>query len=327
MKCTTQIPLDQLLIDINPKSGKVLPWNKKKKQTDLMADAHIRIHETDPDFTNRASKLYNCGEWLEFYRNKKSNEKVLSRANFCKYRLCPMCNWRRSLKMYGQAHQIIEAARQRKYDILFVTLTVKNCYKSQIRRTLDNLYKSLVRLNRRKDITKVVKGWMRSIEITHNIDSKSKNYDTLHPHIHMLWAVDPHYFTSRYYISQAKLTDIWRKSGKLDYKPIVDIRRAKTKNNGDIREISKYATKPNEILLEDPDLTDSVIWSLDQALENRRLIAFGGILKKIKKDLNFDDIESGDLVRTDGLIDPEKNPGWIKELFTWKIGYNTYIKK
>jgi len=317
----------QVLKDIHPKTKQPVPWDRKKKETALMAASHYRISKIDPDFTNRFSKLHECGNYLQFKHFLKTGERKLFRANFCKYRLCPMCSWRRSLKIFGQASQVMDEAIKQNYRFLFVTFTIKNCHKVHLRRELDNIYNALVRLNRRKEFTSVVKGWMRVIEITHNIDSTSKDYDTYHPHVHAIWAVKPSYFTgNRDYLSQAKLTDIWQKVAKLDYKPIVHIEAAHTANKGHIREVAKYSVKPSDILHENWDMTDSAVWSLDQDLFNRRLLSWGGILKKIRASFNFDDPETGDLINVDGQEDLNPELDYIIEKYFWNVGFNQYHK-
>lgn len=317
----------QALIDIHPKTKKSIPWNRKKKETELMAASHLRISRLYPDFINRSSKLLECGKFLEFKEFIKSGEKKLNRANFCRYRLCPMCSWRRSLKIFGQASQIMSEAEKQGYRFLFVTLTEKNCNSDMIGHRLNSLYDSLRRLQHQKWFKKTVKGWMRIIEITHNLDRTSKDFDTFHPHVHMIWVVKPSYFKKKeQYISQVKLTDIWQKVAKLDYKPIVHIETANTVKKGHIREVAKYSVKPADILTDDYDLTDIAVFSLDQALKNRRLLSWGGILKKIRASFKFDDPETGDLVNVDGEEDLNPEIDYIIQKYYWHVGYRQYLK-
>src|SRR5699024_12750864 len=56
------------------------------------------------------------------------------------------------------------------------------------------------------EIKKAVKGWYRCLEITHNVNRQSKDFDTYHPHFHCLLCVNPSYFTSRDYIRDRKST-------------------------------------------------------------------------------------------------------------------------
>lgn len=327
MNCNTKSPDTQALIDIHPKTKEYIPWENKKQQTDLMALSHLRIGRKDSTFEDRSFKLFDCGRYLEFKSFKQSGNKKLNRANFCKYRLCPMCSWRRSLKIFGQASQVLDEAKKQGYRFLFVTFTVRNCTGKELRQELDNLYQSLVRLNRLKEIKAVVQGTMRVIEITHNIDRMSPSFDTYHPHVHLIWAVKPSYFRNKGYISQVKLTEIWRKVAKLDYYPQVHIEAVNEAKKGHIKEVSKYSVKPSDILTEDHHLTDTAVKILDTALFNRRLLSWTGILKKIRSDFNFDDPENGDLINVDGQEDMNPELEYILEQYYWHSGYRQYIKK
>ena len=76
-------------------------------------------------------------------------------------------------------------------------------------------------------------GFLRATEVTRN-----ELMDTYHPHIHVLLFVSPTYFKNKEnYISQDEWTELWKKSAKLDYYPIVDVRAIKPKNEktSDIR--------------------------------------------------------------------------------------------
>lgn len=65
------------------------------------------------------------------------------------------------------------------------------------------------------------------MEVTHNTQYGTKNFDTYHPHFHVLIAVNKSYFTSRDYLSQARWTAAWQQALQVDYTPIVDVRRIK----------------------------------------------------------------------------------------------------
>lgn len=69
----------------------------------------------------RSQRVFECGSFLEF--RVSESESNLQVANFCKDRLCPMCNWRRSLKIFGQVSQVMNQMDE--YDFLFLTLTVR----------------------------------------------------------------------------------------------------------------------------------------------------------------------------------------------------------
>ena len=91
---------------------------------------------------------------------------------------------------------------------------------------------------------------------------------------------------SRVYLSQEKWTNLWKESLKVDYTPVVDVRRVKSKNKDFgkvIAETAKYTVKADDYLIKDEDgkidekLTDSVVETLDKALHRKRLVSFGFI--------------------------------------------------
>ena len=60
-------------------------------------------------------------------------------------------------------------------------------------------------------------------------------------------------------------------------------------------------------------------------MANRRLTAFGGILKEYHKKLNLDDAEDGDLVNTDNE-ELREDLEYIIERYSWNIGYKQYLR-
>lgn len=113
----------------------------------------------------------------------------------------------------------------------------------------------------------------------------------------------------------------------LDYDPICDIRAVK---NGKgkrkaVAEIAKYTLKDSEFLTKDNDLTDKLVEVLGNSLRNRRLYAFGGVLKQLAKELDAEEPDKGDLIH----IDDEKfreDVATVLEVYRWNFGLANYIK-
>jgi plasmid rolling circle replication initiator protein Rep len=62
-------------------------------------------------------------------------------------------------------------------------------------------------------------------------------------------------------------------------------------------------------------------------MKNRRLIAFGGELRKIHKALNLDDIKDGDLVHVnDDEVELREDVDYVIESYKWNVGYKQYFK-
>lgn len=330
MDNTNDPSIDQLLFDFHPETKKQRNWERYKKESLCIAQSYKRLSEIYPDiYKHKCTQMENCGTFLQFKEFTGTFEKVLNNANFCKLPMCRMCGWRRSLKIFGQTSQIMDVAEQDGFRFLFLTLTIRNVFGDDLGGkggALDHLFNSFIRLVDRKAYKSAVYGWMRNLEITHNVDPNDIWYDTYHPHLHAILAVKESYFIGRNYISHDQLMKDWRKCAKLNYDPRVYIQAVKKGDKGSIREVSKYATKPGDIINDNPDLMDSAVMYIDHAITSRRLVSYGGILKQIKADLNLDDVENGDLVNTDQESSLREDLEYILVNYRWNSGYGQYIK-
>ncbi len=160
---------------------------------------------------------------------------------------------------------------------LFLTLTLKNCPISELRETLDKLNYGFRKLSRRKNFPGV--GWLKSVEVT-----QGKDRITAHPHLHILLAVKPSYF-SHGYISQDKWCEFWQDCLGVDYKPILHIKAIKPKKslNTILNEVIKYQVKESD-LISDP------VWfaELVKQMHKTRAVAVGGIFRDYFKELEED---------------------------------------
>lgn len=277
------------------------------------------------EFKKKSVRLRECASWLVF--RKLSDKMKLQSMNCCRVRLCPICAWRRSLKVYAHTNSIMAAmAKEKNYAYIFVTLTVRNCTGDQLSDTLDAMMKAWERFLKYPAIKKASKGWYRGMEVTHTLKQGDPSYDTYHPHFHCVFAVNPSYFTHSY-IKQETWTELWQKAMRVDYKPIVDVRRVKGSTAKAVAEAAKYAVKESDYLIPDDwDMTTKTVELLDGILSNRRFVAFGGVMKEWHKKLNLDDTEGGDLVHIDGKLS-ESGKDDPTVTFVWYTGYKQYIRR
>lgn len=249
----------------------------------------------DLNMLHRSARVAECGSWLEYY--VEPGKAALHRANFCKDRLCPMCNWRRSLKIFGQVSRVMDVLEKDKYSFLFLTLTVKNCHALELPDTVQALFDGWRNLYRDKTFKKAVAGSFRSLEVT--LNRKTGLY---HPHFHVILAVTESYW-HRDYISQAAWADLWRSCCGLDYVPVVDIRKIKSDSrglSGAVAEVAKYSVKSADYLRGDFLAQMGFVKTFLCALSRRRLAGFTGCFASVRKQLCLDDVEDGDLVVVDG---------------------------
>lgn len=295
---------------IHNEKKEVNPWELKKKQNEQLSSSYKRLK-----MFAKASRVSQCATFLEFRRYLLDNNLKLQKANFCKVRLCPMCAWRRSLKVYGQMSKVLENVDSN-YDFRFLTLTCKNVYGKDLSSALDHLFKSFKRFTELKVIKDTFVGWFRALEVTYN-----KKTGQFHPHFHVVLCSNAKYYYE-HYMEQNDFVLLWKQSLRVDYIPVVDIRMFDGKKG--VAEASKYTVKTNDYILESETLTDKMVSVLDYALANRRLVAFGGLLKKIHSELNLGDPIDGDLNYTDS---DEENAGeFIVETYGWHVGVKNYYK-
>lgn len=274
------------------KNGKDRKWKERKKENLKLANLFNVLEYSD----NFVSNIKSCAELLKFKRSGDGNLKLYQMYT-CKNKQCAICTWRRSMKYQFQISKIIEMAMTRnpKGRFLFLTLTVENVTGENLNDELSRLTKAFDRLFKRAKVKKNLIGFLRATEVTRN-----ELMDTYHPHIHVLLFVKSSYFKGdgENYISQEEWTELWQKSAQLSYRPIVDVRAIKPKNEktSDIRsailETAKYPVKPFELNPESAKVVDD----LQKGLYQKRQISFGGLFKKIKSELALDDIENGDLI-------------------------------
>lgn len=281
------------------KNGKDRRWKERKQKNLKLAN----IFDSLDYPSNFVSNIHSCAEHLSFKRASDGSLRLFQMYT-CKNKQCAICSWRRSMKYQVQISKIVEEAiiRKPKGRFLFLTLTVENVFGENLNHELSKLTEAFRRLMMYKKVSKNMIGFLRATEVTRN-----ELMGTYHPHIHVLLFVSPTYFKNKdNYISQDEWTDFWKKSAKLDYCPIVDVRAIKPKNEktSDIRsailETAKYPVKPMELTVESAKVVDE----LQKGLYRKRQIAFGGLFKQIKKELELDNIENGDLIN----LGDEENP-------------------
>lgn len=307
---------EQILVDKN-KKGKDRNWRGRKILSLKLAD----IFEELGYKQTLVERIATCGDTLRFIRREDGGLK-LYQAYFCKNKLCPMCNWRRSMKYSYQTSQIVDEAikEQPKGRFLFLTLTVKNVPGIELNDTISSLTKSFDRLFKRAKVQKNLIGYLRSVEVTYN-----EKENTYHPHIHVLIMVKSSYFAGKAnYISQKEWGDMWSQSLKVDYVPMVDIRSVKEKGKGlkgAILETAKYPVKPIELDVENKQ----VVEDLYKGLYRKRQLGYGGLFKEIRKKLQLSDIENGDLVHTSD--DKENISKGTEIVAIWNATKQNYLLK
>lgn len=287
---------------------------KKYEKQKLNTYRVVEILGTDYTFNDygadcqdkRYMALVECGTQLHFSKDTSSGKSVyhLTGANFCRQRLCPMCQFRKSEKMFAQMLQVVKAL-ENDYRFIHVVFTIPNSRDgSELITGIKVLYKAYNTLMNRKKAKMAFKGALRCLEISYNYDN-----DTFHPHLHCLIAVRPSYFNdTRVYFSRDELMRLWTHSVEkvkhsFDYSEYITtndvyqvyVRACKQNDYEGVAEVCKYCLKP--LQLDDSRLEEQhkrILLTLWHTLKNQRFVAKFGIVKDTFNRL-FGDDEDDDL--------------------------------
>lgn len=238
---------------------------KKKKNQELISVISKHLSEQNLDL------IWTCGTYLEFYADKKIENKKLNKANFCKNRFCPMCAWRKARKDALQVAILMQYLKQEKgLEFVMMTLTAPNVPGENLKNEITRYNKNFKKLIERKEFKKISYGYMRKLEVTYNQDRND-----FHPHFHVIIAVKKSYFHKQDYISKQRLLVMWQNAMNDDTITQVDIRKISADDNKAISEIAKYTAKDSDYMK-----SQEVFDYFYKALKNRQVVTYGGAFKE-----------------------------------------------
>lgn len=289
-------------------------WDIRKALANQVSEIYSKVAE----YEGLSRRIQECSGLLLFNWQKDQetgkNRLRLRGAHFCRVRYCSICQWRRSLMLQARFFEALPEILPQFPTArwVFLTLTLKNCSIEELSTTLVHMNKSWERFIKRKDLSSVL-GWVRTTEVTRAKDGQA------HPHFHTLMMVPSAWFGQNY-IKQSTFVELWQKSLRVDYKPIVDIRNVKAKFSSDpssqftkemqgaIAETIKYSTKSKHMIEDQKWLIE-----LTKQTHKKRFVATGGALKevfKVEDETNEDLLLLGDQNADDGK---RIAFGWEKE--------------
>ena len=245
---------------------------------------------------SRSERIHCCASMLNFIkeRNIVTDEvrRRLVKANFCDYRFCPMCQWRKARKVcrevLGRLRTIEESHNG--VALLFLTLTIKNEPLKDLNRTVKHLSQSFQRLQQSQQYKCAVLGSIRAIEFL----GDHTEVGECHPHFHCLLVVNKSYFKSHSYINFDEWSNLWQRSLRVDYRPIINVQRVKAKGKmsaivAAALEVVKYSVTSSDL----EKLSKEDFQELDRQTRNIRQYNYSGELKDAEP--TFDDIEDESL--------------------------------
>jgi plasmid rolling circle replication initiator protein Rep len=380
------MPIRDELGKLYPSLTKHSPSDSKFESHKIIAQEVARLYGLDDGFVgfiagkkvisfeSYSVRISVCGSWLTFVLTADGKLKLVD-AKFCKVPNCPMCQWRRSLKWRAKFLALLPQI-QEKYPThrwVFLTLTVRNCELEDLRTTLSHLTKAFNRLSQLKRFP--MDGLVKSVEVTRAWDCYDSGefvgrhgtkwvvkweYDNkrqlkleptteVHPHLHICGLVRASYFSTGY-ISHDEWVEMWQKSLRVDYQPIVNVKAVKPKkgvkllpepeefaDNPDadksgivkaICETLKYTVKEQDLVgayCTDEAANAAWLKGITQQLYKTRKVEYRGVLKEIGKELDkaFND---DDLIRVNDDKDSPEDSNLQQITFRWIKGINQYIQ-
>lgn len=236
-------------------------------------------------------RIHSCGSWLQFLADKGIEKTKLVNGIFCNNRFCPICGKKKALKDAVEIKVMTEYVMQElKRQYIFVTLTAPNVSGEKLSEEITRYYRAFNHFIKLKKYKKIIKGYIRKLEVTYNNDKKSKSYNTYHPHFHVLISVTSNYFKPGYYIKQADWLKDWQEVMQDESITQVDVRRLKTKTKDmldkSILEITKYIAKDSNYLS-----SEEVFENFYKGLKGKRQYGYGGDFKVARTKLKNKELE------------------------------------
>lgn len=284
---------EQVILDDRTKRGKKIDWRSRKLKNMELAEMMFELN------LKKAIRVEECGARLEFIQ-KENGQRRLHKAYFCKDKMCPMCSWRRTMKLTYQTKSVVtEFLKEKpKARFLFLTLTLKNVHDGdELDQSLRDMTLGFNRLFKYKAIDKNLLGFMRVTELT--VNDKDKSYNQ---HMHVLMAVSSSYFNKKDYLKHKDWQIYWQKAMKLDYLPQVRISAVRSNTKGDsdtdsaIKETAKYSVKSSDFLKHGHEENLKIVKDLNTGLHRKRMIAYGKMFKEIHERLHLSDAEDGNMI-------------------------------
>lgn len=286
-------------------TGKYTP----KKDLNRKATAYIEKHVTVKSIV----RFETCSEFLLFLTNEEKSVKRLHKTYACENRFCPICTWKTAKKDAIKLSVMFDAVKEIEgKEFLFLTLTSPNCGAEELSEELDRFNKAINKLFKRRNVARVVKGYVRKIEVTTDqeqfitakafkrkkdyfemrglkVGEPNPTFNTYNPHVHAVVVVNKSYFNkANEFISKEEWLTMWQECMEDKSITQVDAKKVRaTGNSNAVLEIAKYAAKGSDLYH-----SETVFDTFYTALKGRQLLVYSGMMKDYAKKY-----EAGDLDR------------------------------
>lgn len=270
---------------------------------------------------NLQERCSDCGGFLMFLGDSTMEKSKVCKADFCGNRFCPTCAFIKACKDSLAITIMMKYIKEEhNKDFIFLTLTTPNVDGDSLEEEIKKYNKSFERLMKRKEVKAICKGYIRKLEVTYNKDQfitedlfhkkekyyKSRglrvgdpepNFDTYHPHFHVVIAVNKTYFKdTKIYIKQSRWLELWQEAtGDMSITQ-VNVKKATNEDDSkEVYELAKYSAKDSEYLT-----SKEVFEIFYKALKGKQVLVYGGLFKdalKMFKNGELDKYKERDLVQ------------------------------
>ena len=229
-------------------------------------------------------RMHNCGKVVKYALDTVNEKKKLLYTETCESRFCARCQKMKSIKLGQKLFTLTNYLKvEKEYRFLFITLTVPNVSKDDLKEEIKEINSAIDKMTQRKKFQQF-KAYFTKLEITYN-----RKRNDCHPHIHLLVAVEKNYFDKRNkdYITQGELLKHWQ-SAKEDYSITqVDVRALKDNDDKklmkSILELSKYEAKSSDFAI-----NQEVFETFYFALKGARMTRFNREYRTLGKIYDVD---------------------------------------
>ncbi|EDX73127.1 Replication protein [Coleofasciculus chthonoplastes PCC 7420] len=267
------------------------------KRQSIKVSGFYAMSERD-DFRSYAERILNCAEHLDFAMQNIQGDLVgfINNVHWCRCPRCPLCQWAKVGKWRAKFFQGLRRLYlENEVNVIFVTLTSRNCCIKGLRDELELMASAFNRLLSSLRRSGVVVGYIKALEVTWSLSQ----FGDTHPHYHVMFFLSGGRFP-RWLLDDMEWSRMWARSLQVDYQPVC---KAKFCRSGDLKsilELVKYCVKPSD-LSSDPDW----LYDLTDQLYKKRSLTVGGIVSQYVKQSMLDRIDcvgrSGDEQNQDGL--------------------------
>lgn len=284
---------DIVLLEQHYEKGK--KWNERKKTVNEFADflKNASVEYNIPIFAEMSEKMKSCASYVAFAKMKETGDYKLIESNFCRSRFCPICRWRRAMKLKARFSQIYpeltENYKNSRY--IFITFGIKNCTLDDLPSVLDLFVVAFRRLVQRNEVKSSLLGYIKNIEVP-----RQQNSDLVHPHLHCIFHVDEYYYKKNY-LNHKRWKELWQESLRIDYEPSVFLSSIKDKTG--VENIVSYITDIMGYSMKLSDFHYDAKWfeKYVYAVFNRRFFSTAGSIRIAYKEL--DNLTDFDMVQVD----------------------------